>query len=107
MFTLTSLRLTSLFLKDKVYFLAYEELVRDPVRCLDKIQAWSGIDLTTVKNILINKVPFNAGHLVTGNRLRKQSNIYFQSKNDVNGSNICESNIALIFMEIWRKLNGF
>ncbi len=79
LFTLASLRLTSFFLKDKVYFLTYEELVEDPVCCLDKLQIWSGIDLSSVKNILKIRVQFDVGHLVTGNRLRLQRFVQFQS----------------------------
>jgi|AntAceMinimDraft_9_1070365.scaffolds.fasta_scaffold06468_3 hypothetical protein len=76
--TLVSLRIASVLLGRRVYPVRYESLLANPESTLRDIEAWSCIDLTKALQQLRAKEAFPIGHLVTGNRLRKQGEIRFE-----------------------------
>ena len=69
-------------MRPRVFFLSYEEFVHDPVHALNDIAAWAGLDLTRVCASLIDNGDFNVGHIVTGNRVRKQGMVKFHTTAD-------------------------
>jgi hypothetical protein len=58
--------------------LRFEDLQADPEGELRRIERWSGIDLSTARAKLRRDDSFEVGHMVTGNRLRKQGRVRFR-----------------------------
>lgn len=75
--TLVSFRTVSFFLKNKIFYLSYEQLLEEPISTLKKIEGWSGIDLKESIRKVNKHEAFEVGHLVTANRLRKQKRVKF------------------------------
>ena len=56
----------------------YEDLINHPLQVFSKLEAFLKLDLRDVKNKIIEKKPFSLGHIVGGNRLKKNKEIYFR-----------------------------
>ncbi|MEY8197657.1 MAG: hypothetical protein RPS47_00265 [Colwellia sp.] len=64
---------------DRCLLIKFETLMQDPESVLAKISAWSKISVENSRNILKANGSFDVGHIVTGNRLRSESNIKFNA----------------------------
>ena len=104
---LASLRMASMLLGKRVYSLRYEDLLAEPEGTLHKIEAWSGIDLSGARRLLKAREAFPVGHLVTGNRLRKQDEIWFETRMSNAVPVGCGAKAAVALMNGWRWLLGF
>jgi hypothetical protein len=67
-----------IFLRKKVVKIRYEDLIYSPLKVFSKLEIFLKLDLTDVKNKIIDKQPFLLGHIVGGNRLKKNKEIYFR-----------------------------
>ncbi len=105
--TLISLRLAAIRMMPRVFFLSYEEFVHDPVHALNDIAAWAGLDLTRVCASLIDNGDFNVGHIVTGNRVRKQGMVKFHTTADKGETETPVQQLIVELMNLWKKLAGF
>ncbi len=105
--TMASLRITIGMLGRRVTSIHYEDLLAHPEETLRKIEVWSGVDLTNARQRLQAKKAFPVGHLVTGNRIRKEGEIHF--KPDMLGAKPIglTAKIAVVLMNGWRRLLGF
>lgn len=105
--TLISLRIASVLLGKRVHPLRYEALLDDPEGTLRDIEAWSGIDLAEARRRLRAKEAFPVGHLVTGNRLRKQVEVRFESRMGHASPAGLSAKAVVAVMNGWRWLLGF
>ena len=105
--TLTLLRIASLYLGSKVFPLHYEDLLADPEGTIKAIGQWSGIDFSKPQAMLARDESFHVGHLVTGNRLRKQKTIRFNAKPNVMAHDSFIKKMAVAVMNGWRWLLRF
>lgn len=105
--TLTFLRVASILLGDKVLHLRYEDLLSNPVVAIQAIEHRSGVDFSTTLKMFERNEKFPVGHLVTGNRLRKRGNIRF----DPHARNAVlkgyGAKMALVVMNVWRRVLCF
>ena len=67
-----------ILLRKKVVKIRYEDLVNNPLQVFSRLETFLKMDLTDVKNKIIDKQPFSLGHIVGGNRLKKNKEIYFR-----------------------------
>lgn len=67
-----------ILLRKKVVKIRYEDLVNNPLQVFSRLETFLKLDLTDVKNKIIDKQPFSLGHIVGGNRLKKNKEIYFR-----------------------------
>jgi hypothetical protein len=106
--TLTSLRIATYLLRKRVRSVRYEDLLADPDGVLRDIEAWAGINLGESRRRLQNSSEFPVGHLVTGNRLRKQGSVRFKprSKTYVLPEGL-GAKTAVKLMNGWRRMLGF
>ena len=72
-----SLQVASVRLRERVMKLTYERLCRDPDAVLMDIEKWCGLCTHEVREKIANKAYLCVGHIVTGNRLRKERRILF------------------------------
>jgi len=104
---LISLRLAAMRMKPGVFFLSYEEFATDPVQSLTEIASRAGLDLSDVCTSLSDAGAFNVGHIVTGNRVRKQGAVTFRATADVAKIKTPVQQILVYLMNSWKKLLGF
>ena len=76
-YTLACFRVVAWKLGSRLLKITYEDIMTRPVETLEKIGRWSGQDLGQVISAVRNARLLEVGHIVTGNRLRKQGKIQF------------------------------
>jgi hypothetical protein len=64
-------------LRENCLAIRFEELQRDPMGVLTAIERWSGHSFATARAKTAAGDWFNVGHIMTGNRLRKQGKVRF------------------------------
>jgi hypothetical protein len=105
--TLATLRVATWMLRGHVLEIRYEGLLADPIASLVKMEFFSELDLSETKRHIEEDTSILVGHIVTGNRLRKNTSIKFNSSNE----HILQSNIGpklvIFIMNIWRCLLRF
>ncbi|MDC3333044.1 sulfotransferase [bacterium] len=77
LYVITCMRLASFKFK-KFVSVRYEDFVTAPIDALLHIERKLGLDLSGSKIAVENNMVINPGHIVTGNRLRKEKNIIFK-----------------------------
>lgn len=65
-------------LGDDVLVVSYEDLMVNPVDTLSRIERWCGLDLSESKRRIAGNEVLTVHHILTGNRLRKQSDLRFR-----------------------------
>jgi len=65
--------------KRSILKIRYEDLIHYPINTLDKIEKKLEVDLSEVKQKIIDKNTFGIGHIIGGNRLKHNSSIVFTS----------------------------
>jgi hypothetical protein len=78
MYTLACFFICRIMLKGKVIVIQYEKMVEDPVATISQIEKKSTLSLAQSKRILENNDFLDVGHIVVGNRLRKQGKVKFR-----------------------------
>jgi hypothetical protein len=78
LYVIVCLRIVRLIVKSKILAIQYENLINEPVDILYKIEKWCGCDLSEVREKVMQNELLNVGHIVTGNRVRKQGKIRFR-----------------------------
>ena len=76
-YVLTCMRLVRSRLKDRCFVIRFEELNRNPVEVLTAVERWSGYSFATARAKASAGEWFDVGHIMTGNRLRKQGKVKF------------------------------
>lgn len=86
----------------KCLLVSYESLLNSPENELRVIQKWSGVDLTKSITLAAEQGELGVGHLITGNRLRKNATIRIERKPESSRSGGLLNQI----MNIWYSLLG-
>jgi hypothetical protein len=89
------------------YSIRFEELRGDPIGTLTKIQQWSGYNLSGSIEKIYKEEMLDVGHIVTGNRLRKNRKIKYQSQNIQNVAEMDSNNILHKLLTLYRRVLGF
>ena len=76
-YVLACLRIAATKLGDRALHLRYDDLVVGPDKAIAKIERWWGRDLSRVRDTLRRGDSLDVGHIITGNRIRKQEHIVF------------------------------
>ena len=82
--------------------LRYEDLLSDPIGTLECIETWCKLDLSETKKYIDENLPFEVGHIVTGNRLRKNSKVVFQPGKDKEPLINAKIRILVSIMRGWK-----
>ena len=72
LYVTTAVRITASLLGRRAMLLRYEDLAADPAGTLLSLERWSGMDLSAARGKIERGESFPVGHIVTGNRLRKE-----------------------------------
>jgi hypothetical protein len=110
LYVLLCMRLVRARLGDRCLTIRFEDLNRDPIALLSRIEAWSGISLARARAKIAAGDAFQVGHIVTGNRLRKKGRVTFDpssSKTPPPANKPAVGTILTWFLERYRTLLGF
>jgi len=105
--TLALLRVATVLLRGRVHQLSYEAMLSAPDESLKQLEKWAGVDLTDSRKRLQANQGFSVGHIVTGNRLRKQGQVYFKSGLDERKISGIGATLAVVVMNAWRNALRF
>jgi hypothetical protein len=86
--------------------LRYEDLLNHPIRELERLGGWIGVDLAPTMEKLRKGEPLRVGHILTGNRLRMQKELRFVREPPPEPSTVGEG-VASFFMNGVRSFLGF
>lgn len=64
--------------KDSVIKLKYEDLIDEPLREFERLEEFLSIDLGDIKEKVIANQPFDMPHIIGGNRMKSNKQIYFR-----------------------------
>lgn len=106
MFVLLELRVAMWRLRRPVLIITFEELMRDPDGTLARIERWSGLDLQESRRRVREGEALRPGHIVTGNRMRKQPRIVFRGAELLRDPSRATDLPAIAVMKLWRRLLG-
>ena len=106
-YTILTLRIAGLLLGRKICFVQYEYLLESPVKCIEKIGQFIDIDLSVAIKMLEDNKEFDVGHIVTGNRLRKNKRIRFNSEKGYLYEFSLSQKLAMSLMNIWKWMMRF
>ena len=107
-FVMISLRVAMMKLgEDRIYTLRFEELLANPVGQIARLAAWASMDQGKTLWRLDKRKYFDVGHLVTGNRLRKQGRVRFNPKAHAMPSKYFLKKNVIAIMNVWRQLLEF
>ncbi len=64
--------------RKKVIKIRYEDLINNPNSLFDRLESFLNLNLQDIKGKIERKQAFEVGHIVGGNRLKKNKEIYFR-----------------------------
>ena len=70
--------IATFILKRKVIKIKYEDLVDKPIFLFERLEKFLNIDLADIKIKIKNEEAFKIGHIIGGNRLKNNKEIYFR-----------------------------
>lgn len=96
-------------LRGRCLTIRFEDLNRDPLAVLERIESWSGVSLAHAKEKIATGGYFQVGHIVTGNRLRKQGKVKFDpsSSSTQSSKQVRSDTWSTKLLERYRALLGF
>ena len=107
LYTIACFRIVTWILKSRVLRIHYEDMISNPEETLNRIESWAGIDLSETKNILKEKQWLEVGHIVTGNRLRRQGRVKFRpGEQHVKAEGFLTRSVISL-MNFYRSILGF
>jgi len=105
--SLVLLRMACFIFRKNLIEIRYEKLIENPVGTIERIEQWSKLDFSRTKTYLKEDKRFEVGHIVTGNRLRKKSEVKFKSGgNNIHLSGL-KNTLVLSLMKIWQFVFRF
>lgn len=84
-------------LRNEILVLRYEDLVSDPESTLTRLERWTGLDTSHVRRVVRDKGLLKVGHILTGNRLRKEKFVRFDPPR---GGETLDSNEARLSIRV-------
>jgi hypothetical protein len=106
LYTLVTMWLVRLELKQDCMAVRFEALRRDPDVVLGAIEAWSGVSMAEARRKLAAQEPFTVGHMISGNRLRKKGMVRFESNPSETAKPVTRGILACL-LELARNLLRF
>lgn len=82
----------------------YEQFMRDPARELARIGDWAGMDVQAAVQNLAAGAPMPVGHLLTANRLRKNSQITLKTESPTEGRRSMAIRLCVALLGVWYAL---
>ena len=104
---LAMLRLACWRLGPDVRVIRFEDFQADPAAALAGIARWAGVDLSDSIQRVQGGRAFSPGHIVTGNRVRKQKEIVFRAADDGAVVGGLGARLAVSGLRLWRWALGF
>jgi hypothetical protein len=106
LYVMFCLRVVAWQLGSNVLAVQYDELIKDAVGTLGKIEKWSGIELAVTKQKLVQDALLDVGHIVTGNRMRTKGPVRFRPSQGCGRVESGRVQVAVFIMELYRRLLG-
>jgi len=97
-------RLAGLLSRQPVLHIRYEDLIRDPSMVMTKIEQWSGVSFSEARKMLGKGAPFSVGHMITGNRLRKEGTVTLKPSPERIQNVSFSQKLAITVMRCWQWL---
>jgi len=91
----------------QVLVVRFEDLATDPEATLARIGRWVGVDMRRPIELVRERAGLSPGHIVTGNRVRKEPRIVFQPAPPAPAPAGVIVRAAVVVMRLWRRLLGF
>lgn len=108
LYVLACMRCVRARLKQRCFAIRFEDLNRDPAATLDAIEAWSGYSLGKARAGVAAGDWFDVGHIVTGNRLRRQGRVKFDPARQADTRKpAAPAPMLARLLEAYRRLLGF
>jgi len=101
------LRLAGRQLRNQIMYLRYEELLKDPIGALTRIEKFCGMELTVAKKNIARQLPFDVGHIVTGNRIRKMGQVSFAAESSDPSLTSTSQRAIASLMGAWKSILRF
>jgi hypothetical protein len=101
------LRVASVLLRKKIVFLRYEDLIGDGWRSLEKIGQAFRVDFSAPIERMKTNSDFEVGHIVTGNRLRKDGRVRFKTTEAGESRKAETHGLQVSLMRLMAQLSGF
>lgn len=106
-YSLACFRVVAWRLGPRLMKVVYEDILASPVEALERIGSWSNQDLSHAICTLRDEGFLEVGHVVTGNRLRKQGKIKFKRQMPINNQAGFLKKIVIWVMNLYRRALGF
>ncbi|HEX2493584.1 MAG TPA: sulfotransferase [Steroidobacter sp.] len=106
-YALFCIRCVRSLLKQRCFTVRFEDLHRDPDATLRAIELWSGYSLAASRARLSNDRRFDVGHIVSGNRLRKQGTVRFGLNSTETSPPGPAARLLGTTLEAYRRMLGF
>lgn len=106
LYLLMCIRIVKLVMRDTVLLIRYEDLLNAPSAELQRIACWSGVDTSAAIGMIEANQQLDVGHIVTGNRLRKEKRVQFRRGSDSGRLQSREARMAAAVMYAARRLFG-
>lgn len=102
----TCLAIAKYRLGNRCLLIRYDDLCLRPLEILKQIECWAHIDLSTSRQLIVNNEVLPIGHIITGNRLRKQKQLKFSPDTDHTGSRNTVLDLLANALNFYQKLLG-
>ena len=106
-YTMTCFRIVKTLLGKRVLHVRYEELNSEPTQTLERIEGWCGHSLSRSREYVSENQLLDVGHIVTGNRLRKQGRVRFMPSQKTAKKEGVVAIFVVSIMNMYRLLLGF
>lgn len=106
-YVLACMRVVRTLLGSRCLTIRYEDLREDPRAVLERIAHWSGIDFSASLARLDGEEPLDVGHIVTGNRLRRQGRVHYRTGRETKTVSGIGSRTAAWLLRAYRTALGF
>jgi hypothetical protein len=106
-YVLICCRIVSMYVGRNVYQIRYDDLVADPIGVIKGIESWSGLDLSRALSKISQGDFFEVGHIITGNRLRREGKVRFQPNSSSKPVSGFRARFTLCIMNVFRFILRF
>jgi len=107
LYVLLCMRLVRARLRERCFVIRFEDLSRNPLDVLAKIEQWSGYSFSSAIRKAAGGDWFDVGHIMTGNRLRKKGRVKFDPAASQSGPSQNHAGWLPALLESYRRLLQF
>jgi len=106
-YTMICFRIVKTLLGKRVLHVRYEDLISGPIQTLNRIEGWCGHNLSRSCEYISENQWLDVGHIVTGNRLRRQGRVIFMPSQITADTEGMAATFVVTIMKMYRLLLGF